>query len=270
MHPLVEFKTRAMTEEEVLAVLRDIHRQWSDEDGNPEAVIDYETTINHWCSACGIDTWYGFNLGEFWNEFFRVEFTPLEWSQVVEPGRRRTLGGVCKLIATRARVEEIEKAAWFGKPCKSAGSFLAIRALLARAGGDVQDLRPSTPLARYFGKRDHPAFLRDLLRVAPGRLPVVRYVRPSSEGWLLWAFICCFLVGLVLAGLLKFTDWSFLAYFLVGDAVIGSAAMGAFQLSTSYRAPLRIEFGELVDFGDLARTVSGEGLLRCPRPKAAG
>src|SRR2546430_14695413 len=53
---------------------------------------------------------------------------------------------VCALIATRAKLPTPGDQKVFGKPCKPASSFFALRSCLQLAGVDTAHLRPSTKL----------------------------------------------------------------------------------------------------------------------------
>jgi hypothetical protein len=67
-----------------------------------------------------------------------------------------------------------------GIECWSAGTFLTIHSLLAKAGVPVQNVRPSTPLAGY--AREYGAvFIAEIGKLAPGALPVPEITHTAAH-----------------------------------------------------------------------------------------
>jgi hypothetical protein len=263
MHTLTEFRTRLMTADEVLAVLRDIHRHYSDNQGDPDAVINYDTTVQeYWFGADAFDVvLWGFNPGEALNEHFRVGFSRDEWDRVLKPCGTRTLRHVCEFLAGRARVAQMEPITLFDRPCLSAGVFLTIRTMLARAGVDVTDLRPSSPLGPYLIDW-YPVFLRDVAKMAPGSLPTLRVVNPLYD-------VCTCSVALAwltgcLTGFLASIPVSSLWQWFFGACAAWYVGVGLVAYIGHWIAiktpPRRVEFGSLHDFRDLSRALAGEAI----------
>src|SRR5438445_4223824 len=105
-----------MTEDEVLNVLRDMHRLCSENEGDPNPAISYDTTVQEYWFGDAFDVVLGgFNPGEAWNEHFRVGFSRDDWDRVLKPYRSRTLRDVCGFLAGRARVAQMEPMTLFDR-----------------------------------------------------------------------------------------------------------------------------------------------------------
>jgi hypothetical protein len=248
-------RTRPMTPDEVLDGLRDLHRRmtgaaWID------AVADlrFETEL----TDLVIDS-IGFEpaLVEL---YFDTGPLPDEWWQRVwEFG---TVRGLCLALAQFVEVPVIEPVVILGRPCRSAGAFLTIRALLARAGADVSELRPSTPLLPYVWL--WPGVFRWVLpRMAPGRIPEVRFQNRRLMRRVLGAVMG--FGGLVLSFWVA-------KHFPALGAVLAGVFVKLFLLDllrTPFAARTRnwsVEFGDLYDFRDLVAALLNE---RTASPAAA-
>jgi hypothetical protein len=263
MHALIDLKTRPMTEDEVLAVLRDMHRHCSENEGDYDSEVSYDTTVQAYClGEFAFDVVLaGFNPGEAWNEHFRVGFSKTDWDGVLKPYRTRTLRDVCAFLAGRARVAQMEPVTLFERPCLSAGIFLTIRTLLAHAGVDVRDLRPSSPLGPYLIDW-YPVFLRDVAKMAPGTLPTLKIVNPLYESCTC-SFVCAMLLGCAtcfLASLSVGTLWQwFFGPIAALCYVVGSVAYVGSWIAAKI-PPKTVEFGALRDFRDLVRALAGDAI----------
>ena len=256
-----------MTAEDVLAVLSDDHRQQVhyDEMADPDAVISFDMTVHEWRWACDLVQWK--ELGRAMNVQFRVFFTDGQWREVLKPEKKKTLRGVCELIASKARVPIIKPLRILGRSCRTAGVFLTIRALLQKAGADVSELRPSSDLAPFTVKyRD--VFLREISKIAPGALPPVRVHHPMYDeavdkmcrSWL--RGMLCYLLGIILAvacwiifgwgmGLVSSVP---LVIGLVLFIVLDRRRNEVYK--TVEVGPESASFGELRTFKDLARAIA--------------
>ena len=163
---------RNMTPEEVLAVFRELQElnPWADEER-----IDSETSVHDW-------QWVLYDVAAWnecrrsWkavNELFNIAIPYRRWKATVKPMKERTVLQMCELIASVALIEDIRPVSVFGKKCKTAGAFLAVRNTLAKVGIDVSELRPSSPLEPLLRKH-HTAFEMEMLKFAPGKLPRVK------------------------------------------------------------------------------------------------
>src|SRR5262249_12499494 len=142
MTPDLPIRTRPMTPEEVLDGLRDLHCRmtgtvWAD----AVAELHFDTELTDLVAEeIGFDPL----VAEL---YFGTGRLPDEWRQRV--WGFGTVRGLCMALAQFVEVPVIEPVTVLGRPSPSAGAFVTIRALLARAGADVSDLRPSTPLLPY-------------------------------------------------------------------------------------------------------------------------
>lgn len=247
MTPDVPIRTRPMTPEEVLDGLRDIHRRvtgvrWED------AVEQVHSGTE--LSDAALEA-IGFEPGLI-ELYFGTGPLPGEWwERVWEFG---TVRGLCLALAQFVEVPVIEPVAVSGRPSREAGAFATVRALLARAGADVTELQPTTPLLPYVWL--WPGVFRwELPRMAPGRIPEVRFQNHRLTRRVLGA-----LVGL--AGLV-FSFWV-ARHFPAAGAVLAGVFVKLFLLDLM-RAPFAartrnwsVEFGELYDFRDLVAALLGE------------
>lgn len=248
---------RRMTPDDVLAVFLHEHgQQIHDFELDRDSVFGFDTTIEEWQDAWDlVDTK---SLGRAFNEQFDTTFSDARWRAVLEPARSRTVRGVCELIATEAQVAQIQPFRVFGKPCLPAGAFLTIRSLLAKAGVDVADVKPSTPLGPYL--REHGnAMMTQLVKLAPGRLPFwdIENNAVYESGFRL------LLASIVLGPLGLFTAWlcgvpdeffvlvllPFVGLFLLGYVLTNVGAV---------RPAKRVDLGNLRDFRDLSYAVVGQ------------
>jgi len=231
------------TPEYVLAVLRDNHRQQCEYDWEADrnAKLSFDSTIAEWREACDLVEWKG--LGRAMNQEWEIECSDFEWATVLEPDERLPLLGVCELIAHRAPRRRIRSARFFGGDCHSAGAFLTVRSILANAGADAEHIKPSTPLAPYT-RRYGILFLGPISRLAPGALPLVHVWHPVYDASM-WSIVASFLVVLL--------GWCCNSHWL---AILGFLACllsyGLVWASSRWLLPLRITFGELKTFRDMA------------------
>ena len=238
------------TAEYVLTVLQDEHRQWCefDPECEPSISLSMKSTIQEWRAACDLVGWR--QLSRALNESWNVEIPLSKWKAVLEPSRQRSLMGVCPLIARHAKRQRIQPVIVFGRKCRPAAAFMAVRHLLGAAGANASEIAPSSPLAPYT-RQYAGTFLGEISRLAPGALPPVRIHTPAYNASLL---------GLV-AGLSTAVLGLWSGYF-IGTYIIGY--LGVSILVLSYLAihvvaqfkPASVAFGELQTFGDLARVIA--------------
>lgn len=243
----VPVRTRPMTPAEVLDGLRDVACRLS---GVPweeaAAAIQFDTELKD----LPADEAGGEML--LIEQYFGTGPLPGEWwERVWEFG---TVRGLCLALAQFVEVAVIEPVTVLGRPCPSTGAFLTVRALLARAGADVTDVAPSTPLLPYLWL--WPGVFRwELPRMAPGRIPDVRFQNPRLTRRILGAVL-----GL---GGLVFSFWVAKHFPAVG-AVLAGVFVKVFLLDlvrTPFAARARnwsVEFGGLHDFRDLVNALLGE------------
>jgi hypothetical protein len=242
------------TPEYVLSVIRDEHRRACDShEADPEAVITFDTTVKEWLDAMldeddgnlPFGRWK--RVGNAMNHAWNIQCSHEEWRAALKPLHEKRLGDMCALIAKYGRRPQIRPARLFGATCLPAGEFLTIRSLLAEAGADADEIRPSTPLAPY-ARRYLEVFLDSILRLAPGALPPVQILYPTSVlalwGMGMGALLC--LVGLVVAVL-----WPVCCFGLILLLV-----SGIIQWNVTGDLPKRVAFGELRTFRDLAVVVT--------------
>ena len=169
------------TPDDILAVLRDLHRQacYYDFVAKPDISLSHDSTIDQWREACDLLPWR--QLGKAQNAYWSVAIPMTEWKAVLHPPKERKLGGVCELLARHAKVPRVRPVEILGSRCTAGGAFLTIRSLLAEAGADVSAIAPSTPLDEYT-RRYLDVFLARIPQLAPGVLPRVKIHTPTDYG----------------------------------------------------------------------------------------
>ena len=238
----------------VLDVIRDSHRHQCtfDPEADSSADLSFGTSVAEWGDAC--DLLRTDNLGAALNEIWDIEISAAAWREVLEPPKQRTLRDVCELVAAHANRVAIRPAGSFGVSCEAAGAFLAIRALLMRAGVQDGSIRPSQPIAEI--ARLHPeVFLGPISRLAPGRLPTVTIRSPLHDA-ATWTVGLGFVVALASAKFYPFLALAALATVLL--AVVATWIVSKYP-------PRAVQFGEIVTFRDLAETIADEHEPAQPR-----
>lgn len=227
-----------VTPEDVLAVLRDWHRQQLqfDPEAQPDIALDFSSTVAEWRLACDLLSWQPLAraLGECWC----IDASAAEWRSVLEPAGLRTLWEVCSFIAARGTRMEVLPTRLLGACCVSGGMFEAIRGLLARAGADVGRLRPSDAIGPYL-YRYPQVFLGPIGGLAPGRLPAV-----AVHARLETALQILFVVGLIAAAACDYFDQK--------RPAMACLAIGFIAIAITWAVPCsRMEFPAIVTFRDL-------------------
>ncbi|MFI4847673.1 MAG: hypothetical protein ACIAZJ_01125 [Gimesia chilikensis] len=242
-----------VTAEYVLSVFQDQHRQifLLEHDMLPREELTFETPVEEWQWQCDYLEWRP--LGRGWNDAWGIDLTDDEWRKVLTPERKKTLGGVCELIARHATVPVIREETFFGKPCRPASAFLTIRALLEEAGADVSEIAPSTDLSAYsyqYGR----TFLYTIANLSPGTLPRPAIMNGDSyrgaDLSLLWMtatlpFALMFSLGIGSPWFLLIPGVFFLMYLL-------------FRWELQRLGGKQLKFGELKTFRDLAELIAAE------------
>jgi len=191
-----------MMADEVLEVLRSHHAclvQYGDAD---DIEVSQDTSVDDlvctW-ESIGWRTWPA--AAHVLNGLFGIDASLKEWKPVLTPQKKRTLQDVCEFIAKRAVMAEIPTTRLLGKPCRTAGAFVTIRAMLEEQGVDTSELAPSTPLERY-ANVGMPEIYRQLERVAPSLMSRFMYTYRSEAGHILLAVLLFFatVAGGVVAG----------------------------------------------------------------------
>ena len=244
------------TPEEVLELLRDMYRQQCEIDFEtvPGQTLTFESTIAEWRFACDLVAWR--RLGRAFNEIWDLRESDKTWRGLLTPAKKRTLGDVCAFLAPRIKLPRVRPANVLGRECLSAGAFLTIRTMLKRAGANVDNVAPSTPLAEY--TRHHPgAFLDRISRLAPNVLPPVKVHSPYHDN-VFRATIAGFMIMFMGGCLQEFAaDRVWLQAIGIFLVVIGCPLVSTIWIAGLLQPLLRIHprsvtFGELRTFKDLS------------------
>jgi len=237
---------RDMTKDNVLETIRDSYRfaQKLDPEAEPGYDLTFDTTIQDWRMAC--DLLPAKKLGRALNAWFGVRFSDIDWMATLEPAKTATLSGVCELVASKAKMPDIQEFPILGTECLSAGVFLTVRTALAKEGIPADGIRPSTPLEPKSWRHVGP-LIQAVGRMAPDVLPVpeMPYRRSYKMCW--WMF----LAGLLMLLLSAF--WTTLASVGTGLAVTGFAAAVIFgRFGQVFE---RVSFPGMKTFRDLTEAI---------------
>src|SRR5688572_24918450 len=84
--------------DDILAVLRDMHRQQCthDPEADPDVSLSHDATIAEWRDACDLLPWR--QVAEAMNVYWSVAIPMARWRDVLEPATERRLAGVCELL----------------------------------------------------------------------------------------------------------------------------------------------------------------------------
>ncbi|MFO0789408.1 MAG: hypothetical protein U0805_08120 [Pirellulales bacterium] len=235
------------TADDILAVLRDSHRQQCthDPEANPDISLTHESTIAEWRDACDLLPWI--KVAEAMNGYWSVSIPREQWREVLEPPKQRALRGVCELVARQAKLRRIRPAGILGSNCIPAGAFLTIRSYLAQAGADVSDVGPSTPLREY--TRRYPGvFLGPVSQLAPGILPLVKIRTPVYDAFIFGMLVAW--VGMLVGWCSGSLGIGILAVLLFAMCYLGVWTIGRWVL------PASVEFRGLETFRDLSKLIA--------------
>ena len=235
------------TADDILAVLRDMHRQQCthDPEANPDISLSHESTIAEWRDACDLLPWA--KVAEAMNNYWSVSIPMDQWREALEPAKQRTLRGVCHLLAGHAKRPRIRSANLLGSNCVPAGAFLTIRSYLADAGTDVSDVGLSTPLREYT-RRYTGVFLGPVSQLAPGALPLVKIRTPVYHAFIIGILVAW--VGMIVGWCSGSLEIGLFAVLLFAVCYLGVWTIGRWVL------PASVEFRGLETFRDLSKVIA--------------
>lgn len=229
------------TPEYVLEVLRR-HCDF-DSDCHPDFDFRFESTVSEWIDAC--DLGWDQRAGRAMNEYWNLKVTPKEWDAVLQPADVRTLRDLCEFLAPRIQRIVIRPTRFFGRECREAGAFLAIRSILNDHGVAIDDVRPSTLLAPF--TRLHPSiFSGPISDLSFGSLPEIRVRHPFYDMGL-----AVYLLAVATAYYLYFAGWHWLIL-----TVLVAAGFALHSFTALRVKPHAVSYGDLKTFGDLARCLA--------------
>ena len=247
------------TPEYVLAVLLTQTRQgYCQHDCAPPvtAGVTLDSPLETLLEVCGFDCYD--ELFFCLHDWF--EFRKSARSEALFSAEVKTARDFCESIAARAVMPHIRLISFCGKTCVPASVFLAIRSLLAAEGADVSKILPSTALHEY--TRAYPeTFLGPIARLSPGSLPDVEYDDGGKYRRQLisikrfvrdiWGIPVLLVLIYSVAHQNAYADlvaWAIMIYvFLILITVKDESAL-----------PVRVGFGELQTFRDLAELMAAE------------
>ncbi|MBI2928288.1 MAG: hypothetical protein HYY24_21675 [Verrucomicrobia bacterium] len=234
--------------EQILAIVQDWQRlEWGSALDTSQ-IFSFDTTVKTWRDDCELQGWK--QLGEALNKFFGTTFSNGDWRGVMKPEKQRTLRDVCALIATRATLPNVRELNVFGRPCRSASSFFALRSCLQVAGVETARLRPSTKLDEYL-RRHGQTVVEMVTKLAPGKLP--RMKTKSNLGHRLSGWACLMgLLTLVAGEISERPEWT------VTGCLVSAFAFIAITLFSNL-LPARVHLEGLETFGDLSRLIARAG-----------
>lgn len=237
------------TADDILLVLRDIHRQQCafDLEADPDISLSHDSTIAEWRHACDLLPWA--KVAEALNAVWSVTIPMSRWRDVMEPAKKRRLGGVCELLAQYVKLPRVRPATVLGC-CAPAGAFLTIRSYLNDAGADVTDVAPSTPLGEYT-RRYAKVFLGPVSQLAPGALPLVKVRTPVYDSFV--TGMTAALLGFIVAWLCASITIAEVSAIVFAICYIGVCTLGQWVL------PASVDFPGLKTFRDMSNAIAAGG-----------
>jgi hypothetical protein len=251
MFDSTEIPTRHVTKDEALAVIIAWTTPAEFDPTVDTSQFSFETTAREWINTFEAMSVRG--LGRALNLLFGVRLGDDVWKRILEPVKERTLGDVCDLLARHATVTCVVPVTVMGDTSLAAGAFLAVRQILAKAGVDVSNLRPSSEIAPVLRSMPTHAW-GELMRIAPGRLPTVQVDAPFHS-------VC---LGVCVGSLQM--QWILGRFPAAGNERIACCLLAAFSFLLALAAgrflkPRRVQFAWTHTFKDLSLVIVGQ---RCP------
>ncbi len=248
---------RPMTPDEVVELLQSHHDFLGRDAGADRIVVSKDTRVKDlvWCwpgDDCSIRKWP--SAARILNDLFDMDVPLSEWRLVLTPMRRKTIQEIAEFVAERALVPEVPAFSLLGKPCRTAGAFLTIQAMLEERGVDTSKLSPGTCLSEY-ARSGMPEIYMQLMRAAPSLLPRIEPTYRGELGNL-------FLAGFLLLGTIPFSLLAAARSIALG-APLAMLCFGLFVLvwwSSEKRTdkPIRVDINGVNDFRDLSRILAGQ------------
>src|SRR6186713_1395973 len=118
MYDDYQIPTRPMTPDDVLAVIVKLSRHALRDECLQQ--LSFATTLREW-DLMMFDELDVPLLGKNLNEFFATNIPAVEWAAALAPPQSRTLGDLCNLVASRARIPYIEPVTVMGDRSLAAG-----------------------------------------------------------------------------------------------------------------------------------------------------
>jgi hypothetical protein len=231
--------------EQILGIFQDWQRLELGNAFNEKETLAFDTTVSDWRAVCDLRGWQ--QLGKTMNKFFSTTFSKDEWRAVMKPEKQKTLRDVCVLVASRASLPTVGELKIFGKPCKTASAFFALRSYLQLAGLDVARLRPSTKIDGCL--RLHTQTVIEVItKLAPGKMPLMKTKFNLGHRLSGWACLVG-LLTLVAGGILERPEW-----IVAGCLVLVFAFIAITVFSNLTPAVVHLE--GLETFGDLSRLIA--------------
>jgi len=134
---------------DILNIFIEEHRICSplDAEADVSLILNFNTTVHDWREARDLMRWKP--LSRYLNAEFNLTVSEQQWKAVLTPARKRTLREVCELIAQYCTFTSVTPVRLLGNSCLSASVFITLKKYLARRGVQVDELKPSTPIAPY-------------------------------------------------------------------------------------------------------------------------
>src|SRR5262245_16404133 len=210
--PDMAYERRAITETEILAVLRTAQQWEFGPDLPADQLIDFESPARDLLYLFEIPGALTFGpYGRWINDTFEISISRATWKQLLGFGSIARGRDVCRVISQHALVPRIADAVVLGRPCRAAGAFWVCRDLLIEGGEHPDRIAPATQAADIRPQAIIRLF-RTLTVVAPQLIERFGPLPANRDGWLLWGAglglfgaLIAILLGLVSGSL---TAWS--------------------------------------------------------------
>jgi len=242
-----------MNTDEVLAVLRHLHADWIECDQAQKGEINHDTTLRDWFHLGDDCTSRWATNARLLNTVFEIDAPLSKWKAILTPPGHKTVGDVCRFLASQATVPRLSEVGPSQRSCPAAQVFHTLRALLAQRSVDISGLRPSTPLPRL-ETVEIPAIHLTLIRLAPRLMPLLS-VRYRSD----LPFLCLAATSFFAAVAFGVIAVNVPHVGVPGVLLALGAFVGIWRMSEIRAArPFLARFERIGTFGDLCRVIAIE------------
>ncbi|NOT52758.1 MAG: hypothetical protein HOP10_15950 [Chitinophagaceae bacterium] len=232
------------TPEEILAIFQAnyLQQQQFDPEIDPGESLELETTIEEWINICDLSEPY--ELSDYFNYFFDLDFSMETWLYVMQPKNKKTLGELCNFISEEAFKPVIVPIKVFGSDCRNAATFKHLISQFSKKGIDAK-IQPSSSV-ESFAKKHLGILIEEVNKLNPETLPPVKYRENAWQNLGGYCLLFCVLTAIA-------SIWISNLGLIIGG-LFGTGIL--FYWIGSRFEPKQMSFDGLVTFKDLVLKIN--------------